>query len=135
MNPYAPPTADVNTMAPANRRPIAFVVLGLSLLQLLALLAFMPVYWELVKTGATSFMTGLGGLVGCALLYAGAVRFAMNGSRGKRLFIASLVLLALALRGWGLQYVWSYPYAFGIAIAVAGGWFSRRGAGSAPSGS
>jgi hypothetical protein len=126
MNPYSPPTTDVSTAEPTNRRPVAFFVLGLSLLQLVWLLLCMSAYFELVRTGTASLLTGLSGFVGCVLLYVGAARFAANAARGNYFFIASFAFLILSLRGWGIQYFWSYPYILAVVICIAGWWLSRR---------
>jgi len=126
MNPFAPPTTDVDMAAPERRKPVAFVLLGLSALQLLWMLLCAYAYLELVRTGVTSFLTGLGSLVGCILLYVGAVRFTVNAARGNRLFVAALVCLVWAARGWwGIPISFWGPYALGSAIAGAGWWFSR----------
>ena len=126
MNPYTPPTADVAKVDPTSRRPVAFVILGLALLQLLWVLLYMSAYLELVRTGATSVVTTFGGFVGCILLYVGAAYFAVNTARGSRLFFVSVVFFFISLKGWGLMYFWSYPHIAGAAIAIAGWWFSRR---------
>ncbi len=73
-------------------------------------------------------LTGFSGFLGCFLLYAGTMRFAMNAARGRRLFVAALVCLVWSIRGWGLQYPWTYPYVLAAALAVAGWWFSSGGA-------
>jgi hypothetical protein len=126
MNPYSPPTSNVARPEPANKRPLALVILGLAVLQCLWFLLNIGSYFELVRTGAASVFIGIGGLVGCILLYAGAARFAFNSAKGNRLFFASAVFLLLSLRGWGVQYFWSYPYILAAAVAIAGWWFSRR---------
>lgn len=126
MNPYTPPTSDLGKPEPANKRPVALVILGLAILQCIWFLLNMSAYFELIRTGAASVLTGLSGFVGCILLYIGAARFAANAARGNRIFITALVFLVLSLRGWGLQYFWSYPFVFAAAIAVTGWWFSRR---------
>jgi hypothetical protein len=126
MNPYSPPTSDVSKPEPTNRRLIGFVILGLALVQLLWVLFCMSAYLELVRTGAASVITAFNGFVGCILLYVGAAYFAANTARGSRLFFISLIFLFLSLKGWGLQYFWSYPYVAGAAIAIAGWWLSRR---------
>jgi len=126
-NPYAPPTTDVDLPAPpARRKPVAFVLLGLSALQLLWLLRYSYAYLELVRTGATGYGTAFVGFVGCILLYVGAARFAGNAARGNRLFIVAAVACAWAAPRWSLQYAWSYPYVLGAALAAAGAWLSRR---------
>ena len=125
MNPFAPPTTDVDMAQPARRKPVAFVLLGLAALQGLWLLRYMSGYWELIRTGVTGYGTALCGFGGCALLYLAATRFALDAKRGHRLFIAAAVGCAWAAQRWNLQYFWSYPYALGAVIAVAGVWFSR----------
>jgi hypothetical protein len=129
MNPYEPPKSEVGRAEPANRRPVAFAVLGLTLVQLVWLLSYAAAYLELLRTGAASMLPALSGLIGCLLLYAGAVGFALNASRGGLVFIIASVLLAFSAWGWHLQYAWSYPFLLGSAIAIAGAWLSRRRAG------
>ena len=138
MNPFAPPTADVDMAAPARRKPAAFFVLGLSVLQLLWLLYWMGAYLEFLRTGMTSLLAGLSGFLGCVLLYVGAAWFATNAARGKRLFVAALVCLAWAAQAWAAAgyrgatpyYFWG-PYAFGAALAGAGVWLCRAQAAAA----
>jgi len=130
MNPYAPPTADVNMTHPTQRKKVAWLVVGLSVLQLLWLLFWLSGYWELVRTGAAGSATALSGFAGCILLYVGAARFAAHAARGNRLFIAALVCLVWSGRGWDLHYPWSYPYVFGAAVAAVGWWLSRGRAAS-----
>lgn len=120
MNPYAPPKSNVDIAQDQKRTIFGWMILALSVLQMLWLLLNIPGHIELVRTGAVSAVAGILGLAGCLSLYIGAVRFASNRHHGRRVFFVALMLLLFSLRGWGVTYFWSYPYIFGTAIAALG---------------
>ena len=136
MNPYEPPRSDVGEgdRSPTGRRPASIVLLALTLIQLVWLLSDFGMLYELVRTGSLSLPAGLFRLVGCALLYAGAVRFAANAARGNFLFLGAAALLVLSVSSWEYRYLSAYPYAMAMLLCGAGAWLSwpRKSARQAP---
>jgi len=127
-NPYAPPRtalSDVKAVAPQSKVP-QYIVAALVGLQLVGSLRFSEIYLELVRTGAVHPLALLFGFSGSLCLYAGAILAAINGVRGRILFLLAAVGLALSVRYW----IWFWPgttvAAFGAVLGVAGWWITRR---------
>jgi hypothetical protein len=139
MNPYTPPTP-ANAAAPmqqhagpAHRHPNALFMLGLCVAQFVWLLSYSASYVSIVNYGIVSAASALCSVAGCALVYAGAIGFVANTSRGGYRFLAGAIVLGLSLFGWKLSYNWTYPFPFGIACGLLGFFLVRRSmAGATP---
>lgn len=124
MNPYQLPSSNLVETRKSISHPAGLMIAGLALVQCVWCLSYFKIYAELVQFGANSLLTGLESFFGCILLYAAAIRFALNPRNGRYLFILSLLLNTLAVRGWEIRYSWSYPYAAAIAIAALATWLA-----------
>ncbi len=125
MNPYTPRKTEVADPHTAPTRMPGYVVGVMALLQLAAFALYFPLYFQLVNTGATSALLGLGSLLSCLVLYVGAIRFIVNPRKGKNLFLLAGAGLGLSAIRWNLLYLWAYPFAFGCIVALVAWWLVR----------
>jgi hypothetical protein len=106
-------------------------MLGLCVAQFVWLVSYSSAYVAIVNHGVVSAASALCSMIGCALLYAGAIGFARDSSRGGYRFLAGAIVLGLSLFGWKLNYNWTYPFPFGIACGLAGFFLARHAKASA----
>jgi hypothetical protein len=110
------------------RTPLSprFVIVALVALQLLGALSYLPKYLALARSGAEEFVFAAVLSVPAMLcLLAGAALLALRPGRGRMLFVVAAVGLGLAVAGWGVSYVWSWPVALGAMLGLAGAWYAR----------
>ena len=124
MNPYQPPSSNLVETRKSISHPAGLMIAGLALVQCVWCLSYFKIYAERVRVGANSLLTGLESFFGCILLYAAAIRFALNPRNGRYLFLLSILLNTLSVKGWQIRYSWSYPFAAAIAIAALATWLA-----------
>lgn len=124
MNPYQPPSSNLIETRKPVAHPAGLMIASLAMVQCVWCLSYFKIYAELVQFGANSVLTGLESFFGCILLYAAAIRFALNPRNGRYCFLLSLLLNTLAVRGWQIRYSWTYPFIAAVTIAALALWFT-----------
>jgi hypothetical protein len=109
------------------RTPLSprFVIIALTMTQLLVATTFLGKYTGLVQGGDTYRIAACLSAPASLCLYIGAALLALRPGRGRTLFIVAAAGFGLALPFWGVGYSWSWPMAFGAILALAGAWFAR----------
>jgi hypothetical protein len=130
-NPYSPPVspvADVGALElhTSRLRAPRYIFGVLVLLQFLATWSYASAYFELVRTGAVSFIIFLGAALGNLCLYGATFFVLRKRPRGQAAFIISAVMLGLSSFSWQWAYAWTWVIGFGALLSIGGVYLVRR---------
>ena len=120
MDPYRPPASRLSPGDEVHHHPSAFLLLALAGAHGVWLAFHLdshPVEFRLAIMAS---------LLGCFLLYAAALRFAMNSVQGTYLFFLSAAWSGAALFGRDWQMNADAPFMAGLGLALLGWWLVRR---------
>ena len=127
MNPYTPPKAEleISPIIITNKRA-GYAIAVATLLQFGFVAFFANVYVSLTGQNSVPFYVFVLSIMSSILLYSGAIRFSINGLKGRRsLLLAGIGLGYISLK-WNLSYMFAYPFVFGSVIGLIGWWIARR---------
>jgi len=128
MDPYAPPEAKLvppPSRAEKNALSRARLILGMSAAQLCCLAWNARVMGRMIANGETSVLVGLLAMVSCLFLYRAAIRFVLDRSGGRIIFLLAAAGLLASWYSWSHRYGGSHfdgPWVlfFGATIAICG---------------
>ena len=103
-----------------------YILVAMVAVQAVYIFNDMSSYWELVRTGSVSALSGLVALVSLICLYSGSTALVSSPRRGKRSFLIASIGLVASFFLFGAKYSLSWPFLGGAVLAHAGFWYTRH---------